>query len=96
MGCGCLVALLATLSPRVAIFAVWLFTDRMSVAFDHFWMGLAGFILLPWTTLAWAVVYAPVRGVTGFGWFFVILGLVVDLSTHVGTANARREKRAAA
>ena len=63
----------------------------MSVAFDHFWMGLAGFILLPWTTLAWAVVYAPLRGVTGFGWFFVILGLVVDLSTHVGAANARRE-----
>ncbi len=96
MGCGCLVALLATLSPRVAIFAIWLFTDRMSIAFDHFWMGLAGFILLPWTTLAWAVVYAPVHGVTGFGWFFVILGLVVDLSTHVGTANTRREKRAAA
>jgi len=67
----------------------------MSIAFDHFWMGFAGFILLPWTTLAWAVVYAPVHGVTGFGWFFVILGLVVDLSTHVGAANARREKRAA-
>ncbi len=95
MGCGCVIALLAMLSPRIAIFFTWLFTDRMSVAFTSFWMGLAGFILLPWTTLAWAVVYAPVRGVTGFGWFFVILALVVDLSTHVGTAQARREKRAA-
>jgi hypothetical protein len=95
MGCGCVIALLAMLSPRVAIVFTWLFTDRMSVAFESFWMGLAGFFLLPWTTLAWALVYAPVRGVTGFGWFFVILAFVVDLSTHVGTAQARREKRVA-
>jgi hypothetical protein len=95
MGCGCLLALLAMLSPRVAIFFVWLLTDRMSVAFEHFWEGLLGFILLPWTTLAWVVVYAPVRGVSGFGWFFVILGLVVDLSTHISAAQTRRHKRAA-
>jgi hypothetical protein len=95
MGCGCVIALLAMLSPRVAIFFVWAFTNRMTVAFTSFWIGLFGFFLLPWTTLAWAVCYAPVRGVTGFGWFFVILAFVVDLSTHVGTAQARRDKRAA-
>jgi hypothetical protein len=89
------IALLAMIGPRVAIFFTWLFTNRMTVAFSSFWIGLAGFILLPWTTLAWAVCYAPVRGVTGFGWFFVILGLVVDLSTHVGSAQTRRERRAA-
>jgi hypothetical protein len=90
--CGCLIALVAMLSPRLAIFLLWLFTDRMSVAFNSFWVGLLGFILLPWTTLAWAVVYAPVRGVTGFGWFLVILGFVVDISTHIGSAQARRQR----
>jgi len=94
--CGCLVALVAMLSPRLAIFLLWLFTDRMSVAFNSFWIGLLGFVLLPWTTLAWAVVYAPVRGVTGFGWFLVILGFLVDISTHVGSAQARRQRAAAA
>ncbi len=93
MGCGCVIALLAMIGPRVAIFFTWAFTNRMTVAFGSFWVGLAGFILLPWTTLAWALCYAPIRGVSGFGWFFVILGLVVDLSTHVGAAQARREKR---
>jgi hypothetical protein len=87
------IALLAMIGPRVAIFFTWIFTNRMTVAFSSFWIGLLGFILLPWTTLAWAVCYAPVRGVSGFGWFFVILGLVVDLSTHVGAAQARRERR---
>jgi hypothetical protein len=94
--CGCLVALVAMLSPRLAVFLLWLFTDRMSVAFNSFWVGLLGFVLLPWTTLAWAVVYAPVRGVTGFGWFLVILGFLVDISTHVGSAQARRQRAAAA
>ena len=34
-------------------------------------IGCAGFFLLPWTTLAWAICYAPVAGVHGFGWFVV-------------------------
>ena len=95
MGCGCLLALVSMISPRLAIFALWLFTDRLSVAFESFWICLLGFFLLPWTTLAWAVVYAPVRGVTGFGWFLVILGFVVDLGTHTGGAEARRQRAAA-
>ena len=70
--CGCLVALAAFISPRLAIFLIWLFTDRMSIAFDSFWWGFLGFIFLPWTTLAWTVAYAPIRGVTGFGWFIVV------------------------
>ena len=52
--CGCLVAIAAMLSPRLAIFLVWLFGDRMSIAFNSFWIALIGFIFLPWTTLAWA------------------------------------------
>src|SRR5215207_1505145 len=91
--CGCLVALAAMLSPRLAIFLVWLFSDRMSIAFNSFWLALAGFLFLPWTTLAWAVAYAPIRGVTGFGWFVVIFAFVADLMTHVGSAQARRDRR---
>lgn len=95
MPCGCLVALLAVVSPRLAIFFVWLFTDRLSVALDSFWIGLIGFLFLPWTTLAWAFAYAPRGGVTGFGWFVVVFAFVVDLSTHAGSSQARREQRAA-
>ena len=93
MGCCCLLAIMAMLSPRLAIFIVWLFTDRMGIAFERFWMGLLGFIFLPWTTLAWAVAYAPIRGVTGFGWFLVIFAFIVDIMTHVGSAQARRDRR---
>jgi hypothetical protein len=95
--CGCFVALAAFLSPRLAIFFVWIFdNDRMSAAFSSFWIALLGFIFLPWTTLAWAVAYAPVRGVTGFGWFLVGFAFVCDIMTHVGSAQARRNRSAQA
>ncbi len=90
--CGCFVALFALVSPRLAVFLTWLFTDRMTFAFNSFWIGLLGFFLLPWTTLAWSWVYAPVRGVTGFGWFIVIFAFFVDMSTYAGSAQSRKQK----
>ena len=95
MGCGCLLALGAMLSPRLAIFIVWLFTDRMGIAFQHFWMGLLGFFFLPWTTLAWALAYQRHTGVTGFGWFIVILAFLVDLSSYGAASQARRRRATA-
>jgi hypothetical protein len=91
--CGCIVALAAFLSPRLALFILWLFTDRMSIAFDSFWWGFLGFIFLPWTTLAWAIAYAPVKGVTGFGWFLVAFAFFCDIMTHVSSAQARRDRQ---
>ncbi len=94
--CGCLLALVAMVSPRFAIFLVWAFTDRMTIAFNSFWIGFIGWIFLPWTTLAWAAAYAPRQGVTGFGWFIVIFAFLVDIGTHVGAAEARTQRAAAA
>lgn len=86
----------AALSPRLALFLVWLFDNpRMEAAFDSFWVPLLGFFFLPWTTLAWAVAYAPVKGVSGFGWFLVIFAFFVDISTYTGGARARRQQAAA-
>jgi hypothetical protein len=66
----------------------------MDQAFNSFWIGFVGFLLLPWTTLAWAVAYAPITGVTGFGWFIVILGFVIDLSSYASGFQARRARAA--
>jgi hypothetical protein len=96
MGCGCLLALGAMVSPRLAIFFVWLFTDRMGIAFEHFWQGLLGFVFLPWATLAWSLCYEPHRGVTGFGWFIVVFAFIVDIWTHVASSQARRRRPATA
>jgi len=95
---GCLLALLAAISPRLVIFLLWIFTDRLTIAFREGWEGLLGFIFLPYTTLFYALVYAPVKGVDAFGWMLVALGVLFDLSsmTFGSRARRRRDRRAAA
>ena len=88
---ACLVVLLAVISPRLALFAVWLFSDLLSDAFDSWAVPLLGFLLLPWTTLAYAGMWsAGSNEVYGFEWFIVILAFVVDLGSWVGGGRGRR------
>ena len=94
--CGCLFVIAAAISPRFGVFLLWAFTDRMAIAFEHWWWAALGFVFLPWTTLAWALVYEPVKGVTGFGWVIVVFAFLADLSTHAGSAKARSQRDAAA
>jgi hypothetical protein len=88
---GCLVVLLAFISPRLALFAIFLFSDLLSRAFDSWFVPLLGFFLLPWTTLAYAVMWsASSNQVTGFEWFIVILAFVIDLGSYASRDRARR------
>ena len=88
----CLVVLLAFISPRLALFAIFLFSDLLSDAFDSWFVPLLGFFLLPWTTLAYAAMWGVgTNGVHGFEWFIVILAFVVDLGSYAGRSRARRD-----
>ena len=78
---ACLVFLLALVSPRLALFAIWLFTDLLSRAFDGWIVPLLGFVLLPWTTLAFAAMWASSDGVVGFEWFIVVFAFLVDIAS---------------
>jgi hypothetical protein len=87
---GCLLALLAALSPRLALVLVWIFTNLVDRAFEGFLLPLLGLIFLPLTTLIYVLAYRPVVGVTGWGWFFVFLGVLFDLGSYGGGAMSRR------
>ncbi len=87
---GCLLVLFAFISPRLALFALWLFSDLLSRAFDSWFVPLLGFFLLPWTTLAYAVMWSSSNRVEGFEWFIVILAFVIDLGSYAGRDRARR------
>jgi hypothetical protein len=98
---GCLFALISAFSARLALFLVWIFTDRLSIAFRSGWEGILGFIFLPYATLFYALVYQPHKGVDGFGWVIVALGILLDLSSHMfgsraGRRRARRHQEQAA
>jgi hypothetical protein len=78
---GCLVVLLALISPRLALVVVWLGTDILHRAFDGVLLPLLGFFLLPWTTLAYALMWDyGTNEVAGFEVAIVVLAFVADLA----------------
>ena len=87
---GCFAILLALISPRLALFALWLFSDLLGRAFESWFVPFLGFFLLPWTTLAYAVMWSSSNGVAGFEWFIVVLAFFFDLGSYAGGQRERR------
>jgi hypothetical protein len=97
----CLIALATFISARLAIFLTWIFqNERMTAAMPSGLVGVLGFLFLPWTTLAytWCYAYTPGvsanAGVTGIGWFIVILAFLVDLGSYGSSDRYRRQRYA--
>jgi hypothetical protein len=86
----CLIALLALISPRLALFFIFLFSNMLDRAFDGWLLPLVGFFLLPWTTLAYTVMWdTGTNTVDGFEWFIVILAFLADLASYAGGRSYR-------
>ncbi|HEY5977822.1 MAG TPA: hypothetical protein VIT85_08185 [Solirubrobacterales bacterium] len=90
---GCLVALFALISPRLALFVILVFSDWIDRAFDGWVLPVLGFFLLPWTTLAYTVMWVSGgRGVDGLEWAIVILGFVLDIGSYREGDSRRRSR----
>jgi hypothetical protein len=90
----CLAALLALISPRLALFFIWIFSDILGRAYDSWFVPVLGFFLLPWTTLGYAVMWdVGTHRVSGFEWFIVILAFLIDLSSWFGGYQNRMADR---
>jgi hypothetical protein len=79
----CFFLLFLALGPRFAIIAMWLFGDRVELAFDSAVWPLLGLLFVPWTTFMYLLAWTPLGGVSGAEWILVALGLVLDLGTYV-------------
>ena len=87
---GCFAVLLALISPRLALFFVWIFSDLLSRAFDSWLVPLIGFFLLPWTTLAYTLMNVSSARVYGFEWFIVVLAFFIDLASYAQGQRTRQ------
>ena len=91
---GCIAALLALISPRLALFFIFLFSNLLSRSFDSWAVPLFGFFVLPWTTLAYAGMWGlGTNEVMEFEWFIVGLAFVADLGSWVGGERSRSRER---
>ena len=82
----CLIALFALIGPRVALIFTWIFSGMIGRAIDSWFVALLGFLFLPWTTLAYVVMYdvGSGREVSGIEWFLVGLAFLVDITSWLG------------
>ena len=87
---GCFVLLFALISPRLALVATWLFSGVLERAYDGWLVPVLGFVLLPWTTLAWAWMYKSGNTVEGLEWFLVGVAALLDLSSLAGSGKRGR------
>ena len=78
IGCGCLLALLAGMAPRVVLVLAWIFGSRWELVFDSWIVPVLGIIFLPYTTVMYLLVWSP-AGISGFDWVWLGLGVVLDL-----------------
>jgi hypothetical protein len=89
---GCLLVLIGLFSPRLAIFLLAIFTDDLSHAFDSRLVPLLGFFLLPWTTLAYALLWTTSRHVNGVEWVLVAVAFLLDVGV-IGGGQGRFRRR---
>jgi len=87
---GCLLGVLALLTPRFVLFVLFVFTNYLSRAFDGLLLPLLGFVFLPWTTIAWAIAQNELGGANGVGLLVIAIGFLVDIGVLGGGARGRR------
>lgn len=88
---GCIFALIALVSPRLAVALMWIFTPWVDRAFVHVIWPILGILFLPLTTLLYVILWnTGGRGVTGWEWIFVVVAFFGDLAAHGASARMQR------
>lgn len=90
----CFALILGFFGPRFGIL-VWYLADptRWSLSFSTWVWPLLGSLFAPWTTLMYVAV-AP-GGVQGFNWFWIVLGILLDLGSYAAQGRKSSERAGA-
>jgi hypothetical protein len=90
----CAVLLILFLGPRVAIAALAVFTNYLGRAFGgEFLLPFVGWLLLPWTTLAYAWAINSRGEVAGLHAIVLVVAVLADLGIIGGGAAKRKRNR---
>ena len=85
----CLLILIAIVAPRLALFLMWLFAYTASAFETRIW-PLLGFFFMPYTTCAYCIGMNENGGFQGWSLLLLIIGVVLDLGSHGGSARSTR------
>ena len=78
---GCLFAMFAGFFPRIALVVIWIATDLVDRAFSTWVIPLLGLIVLPFTTLIYAIAWAPGVHLGNGRWVWVAIAFAGIVSS---------------
>ena len=87
---GCLVLILAFLSPRLGMVVIWIISDWVDRAFSGVLLPILGIIFLPWTTMLYTLGYILGDAAAPWGILGIFIGLFLDVALHAGSATRAR------
>jgi hypothetical protein len=90
----CFLSTLLFFGPRLAFLVYWLSSSgwlKTIQIFHSFLWPLLGWIFLPWTTLAYVIVFP----VVGFDWIWLLLAFLLDITAYSSGYRHRRAVRRA-
>ncbi len=86
----CLYVAIGLVAPRLALALVWLFRNEWLDPVRPWWLALLGVLFLPFTLLAYTLIYAAAGQVDGLAHMVILL---VALFLDVGAWSKGRRKR---
>ena len=87
----CLALIVGLILPRLALVLLWLLSDWLTRAFDNWVLPVVGFIILPYTTLAYVVAVNVSGGQPTVLWWIIIgVAVLVDVGNVAGGYGRRR------
>jgi hypothetical protein len=96
---SCIITIISAFASRIAILFWWLLNPQSHNLPFESWIlpgGLAipawlwtilGGIFLPWTTLAYVLLFPG--GIVGVEWIVLVIALLIDVGGHTGTYRHR-------
>ena len=91
-GAGCITAFISSFS-RIMLLMFWLSRPVMwNAAFSSFILPCLGFLVLPFTTLMYVWLLQGVGGIQGLDWLWLILAVILDLSSLGGAGYSNRNR----
>lgn len=85
----CWILIAFAFAPRVALLLMAILNDRISAAFGNILIPLAGFFLMPWSTLVYTLV-SP-GGLNLADSIFIVIAVGADLGIWGGGAKKRKK-----
>ena len=88
---GCFTALVTGFS-RILLLFFWIARPvQFNAAFGTFIIPCLGFLFLPFTTLMYVFLWTP-AGLSGLDWLWIILAVVLDISSIGMSAASNRDR----